>query len=114
MMAIALLLITLAMPIQSYAGEPAAGKAIAVAICSACHSIGAHDPGPVAAERRGPDFLSIAARPELARAWLRHFLKTTNARRDTLPGMPNPNLTEDQISDVVEYLMALRADQALP
>ncbi len=101
-------LLCLTLSPQVLAGDAAAGKVVAIAICSSCHSIGLNDPGPAAPERRGPDFIAMAARPDLTREGIELFLKTTHARRDAPIGMPNPNLTRDQVSDVLTYLISLQ------
>ena len=104
------LLLSLSFPFLAQArdADAAAGKAVAVAICSACHSIGPRDPGPEGAERRGPDFVVLAARTDLTAEKIRVFLKTTNLLRDAPLGMPNPKLSEDQIADVIAYVFSLR------
>ncbi|SRR5712671_6926293 len=84
----------------------------ALAACTGCHIISADQPfapllnGP-------PDFRAIANRPNVTTASLRHTIAS-------LPQMPplgrmamaNPLLNDDELANVVAYIMTLRDHRA--
>jgi len=49
----------------------------------------------------GPSFQAIANRQTITAAALRKYLLTTHATIAEPAGMPNPNLSEDQVTHVV-------------
>ncbi len=93
-------------------GDAAAGREFALAACTGCHIISADQPfapllnGP-------PDFRAIANRPNVTTASLRHTIAS-------LPQMPplgrmamaNPLLNDDELANVVTYIMTLREHRA--
>lgn len=104
--------IALSVGTQLRAAEPAAavarGEDIARNVCSACHvaSSGQQGQSPIA---EAPPFTAIANRPETTYRSLHHFIATTHWDMKTLPPtMPNPMLTDSQVSDVSHYIMSLR------
>jgi mono/diheme cytochrome c family protein len=84
------------------------GHRIALHICTACHVVEATQEYPVLLDPPAPPFNEIAHRPDLTRASLRHFILTTHWDQETLPlTMPNPQLLDDQVNDVVAYILSL-------
>ena len=95
-------------------GDASAGKATWETTCLACHSIGAGD-------RTGPDLKDVSKRRE--RAWLDKWMKDpmTMAQTDPLGKeifakfknvpMPNLNLTDAQISNVLAFIDAESAKE---
>jgi mono/diheme cytochrome c family protein len=103
-----------ALPTPSRAADPAAGTAVArgedVArnVCSACH-LATRDQPPASVPPQGPSFTDIANRPDTTLKSLRKFIATTHWDMKTLPAtMPNPMLTDSQVSDVSHYILSLR------
>ena len=98
------------------AGEPPAavarGADVARNVCSACHlATSDQPPGRLAAE--APSFSEIANRPETNLKSLRKFIATTHWDMKSTPvTMPNPMLTDSQVSDVSNYIMSLRTPAA--
>ncbi len=85
------------------------GHQLALHVCSACHVVEATQEYPVLLNPPAPPFKEIANRADLTRASLRHFVATTHWDEKTLPlKMPNPELLDSQITDVVAYLLSLR------
>lgn len=85
------------------------GREIALKICSACHAVAPAQEFSPLLNPPAPSFAAIANRTESTRASLRHFVATTHWDEKTLPlTMPNPSLTDSQITDVVAYILSLR------
>lgn len=92
-----------------------AGKVTFERICMACHTVGQGD-------RIGPDLKAVSGRRE--RDWLRRWLRDpigmgqsdATGRKlmiewKNVP-MPNPNLTDQQIEDVLAYIDAMSGGAA--
>ena len=92
----------------SSAGDAAAGKRVALNQCYACHVVAADQPYSPTLHQPAASFVTIANRPGTSADSLREFLTTTHASLDRLRGMPNPQLTDDQMMDVIAYLLSLR------
>jgi len=50
-----------------------------------------------------PSFASIVRQKNFDAESLTHFLKTTHRGLDNLKGMPNPDLMDYQIKEIVSY-----------
>jgi len=99
-----------------HAGEPRAavarGADIARNVCSACHKA-TSDQQPWRLPPEAPSFAEIANRPETSLKSLRKFIATTHWDMKSTPvTMPNPMLTDSQVSDVSNYIMSLRTPAA--
>ena len=55
-----------------------------------------------------PSFAAIANRSATTAQSLRKFLLTTHATLKTPSNMPNPQLTDDQATAVVSYILSLK------
>jgi mono/diheme cytochrome c family protein len=86
-------------------GDIAAGHSFARAACSACHVVDGQQ------HRRpwrifiGPAFRNIANTPGITATALRDVLTTSH------PKTPNPNLTPEQMADMIAYILSLRSDR---
>lgn len=78
--------------------DPERGRALAREVCANCHVVEAGGRGTDAV----PSFQSIVARPGVTDAQLRGFIA------DPHPRMPDLQLTNSQIEDIVSYLDSLR------
>jgi len=102
------------------AAQPAASAAVARGadiarnVCSACHQATSDQlPRARGLPDLGPPFTEIASRPDTSYKSLCHFIAKTHWDLKSLPPtMPNPMLTESQVSDVAHYIMSLRAAPA--
>jgi len=106
-----------AAPAKSYAeAKPlpkfTSGQYVFATKCSACHSLGQKD-------KAGPDLAGIAATRD--RAWLRRYIAAPGEMLDAgdpiavslfakyrQMRMPNLELTDRQVDDVIDYLAAIR------
>jgi mono/diheme cytochrome c family protein len=86
---------------KAYAADAAQGQALARQWCAACHAID---------ERRGaaqtdaaPGFAVIARQRQSSPAELRAWLSTSH------PNMPNFNLSESEIADLVAFIQGFAA-----
>ena len=83
---------------QEQSGDVSAGRQLAQAECSACHD----GRGNMPAGRRAPSLSAVAAMPSTTSMSLRVFLRTPHAN------MPNYHLSEQEIDDIVAYILSLR------
>ena len=79
-------------------GDPAAGLSLARQWCTSCHLVEPAGRGG----QSGPTFLEIANSPDRTRPTLQAWLT------DPHPPMPNLNLSNKEINDVIAYLESLR------
>ncbi len=85
------------------------GRQIALKVCSACHVVATEQEFSPLLNPPGPPFAEIVNRASLTRASLRHFITSTHWDERTVPlRMPNPELLDSQVTDVVTYILSLR------
>lgn len=85
------------------------GQHIAELICGACHLVIRDQEFPPFLKARTPSFYEIAARPDINARALRHFISTTHWDEKTIPmTMPDQQLTPEELSAVVAYILSLR------
>jgi cytochrome c len=80
------------------AGDPEAGLRVARQWCTGCHIVESGGRG----SDSGPPFHEVANRPDRTPATMRAWLT------DPHPPMPNLNLTNKEINDVIAYLESLK------
>lgn len=81
-------------------GDLQQGRALANQVCAECHAVGIGDsrsPNVLA-----PRFEAVAATPGMTAAALNAFLHTSHR------AMPNLELTPDQASGVIAYILSLK------
>ena len=89
---------------QEAPGDPAAGRRLAEQVCAACHAIPGREP---AREARGVRPLqALAADPAVTGMALTAYLRSQH------PPMPNFMLDEQQLNDVVAYILSLQTREA--
>lgn len=87
----------------------AAGKNTALIVCSVCHVVAPDQPFAPRLEQRTPSFAEIANRSNVTAESLRRFITTTHWDERSIPiTMPNPQLIDEQVTDVVGYILSLR------
>ncbi len=79
-----------------------AGRDFALQVCAACHVVTRDRQSAPILKPPAPSFLAIARRPTTTEASLRRFLGKPHGR------MPNPELADFQIDEVVAYLLSLK------
>ena len=82
--------------------DPAAGRALAEELCSACHAIPGQGPALEAPGARS--FQALAADPAVTGLTLHAYLRTLH------PPTPTFVLNEEQLNDVIAYILSLRAE----
>jgi mono/diheme cytochrome c family protein len=83
------------------------GKRIALRICADCHLVAPGARQPIL-QPPAPSFESIAQRSTTNAEPIQTFLKTTHREIDNLKGMPNLQLSDNQIEPLTAYLLSLR------
>lgn len=85
------------------------GEEVAQLQCSACHVVAEKQKYPPLLEDPAPSFHSIANRPQVSAAALRHFVTSTHWDAKTVSiTMPNPGLTKADIAAVIRYILSLK------
>lgn len=90
-------------------GSPIKGHRLALKICSACHVVAADQKAAPILEKSAPNFQAIADGSGLNAAALFSFLQTNHRTLANGTDMPNPDLTDDQATDIAAYIMSLRS-----
>jgi mono/diheme cytochrome c family protein len=85
---------------QEAPGDPAAGRGLAEAVCAACHAIPGVAP-PIGVPGARP-FAALAADPAVTGLTLHAYLRTLH------PPTPTFVLNEEQLNDVIAYILSLR------
>jgi len=86
-----------------------AGRDLALMVCSICHVVATHQEFAPRLEQHTPSFEEIANKPNTSAESLRQFITTTHWDGQTIPiTMPEPMLIDEQISQVISYILSLR------
>ncbi len=96
---------------ESREASIARGHKFALLVCSACHVVATDQPAPPILRTPGSTFDVIANKPETTEASLKIFLSTTHGKIVNPPGMPNPDLADYEMEEVIAYIMSLRREQ---
>jgi mono/diheme cytochrome c family protein len=87
----------------------ASGRQLALEVCSVCHVVAPDQPFAPRLDQHTPSFEEIANRPEVSAKFISHFIRTTHWDESTIPmTMPDPMLSDDQVSQVTRYILSLR------
>ncbi len=93
----------------SSAAQLRRGEEIAQLQCAACHVVSEKQKYPPLLENPAPSFQSIANRPQVSEAALRHFIATTHWDQTTIRlTMPNPGLSKPDMVAVIRYIVSLK------
>lgn len=82
------------------------GRMLARHVCSACHDIGGDKPWSPTLQPAAPNFTTLARQHKLDADFLRGFLVAPHGGRERK--MPNPQLLDYQIDNLLAYLRATR------
>jgi mono/diheme cytochrome c family protein len=102
---------TAAIPAQAtppVMGDANDGRRLALMVCSACHVISPTQEFKPILQPAAPSFGRIANQPHTTAASLRHFITTTHKGIVPPHQMSNPELSDEQIANVVSFIMSLR------
>ena len=83
------------------------GHDLAITDCAICHVAAPDQPHPPIMRPPAPSFASIVQQKTFDENSLTHFLKTTHWGLDNPKGMPNPDLMDYQIKEIVAYFLSL-------
>ena len=92
---------------QEAADGVAQGHHLASELCSICHVATPDQATLPIRHPPAPPFAKILQRKDIAAEWLTNFLKTTHRGLNEPKGMPNPELADFQIKQIVAYLMSV-------
>lgn len=84
------------------------GRHLAERVCGVCHIVSPERTDAPFLRNPGPPFAAIAARPSTSEAGLRAYLASRHPDIGRDRHMPNPRLADDQIDEVVAYILSLR------
>jgi mono/diheme cytochrome c family protein len=84
------------------------GHQLAAMFCGNCHLAAPDQPYEPILNPPAPSFESIAQRKGIDAGSLQRFLATTHRGLDKPNGMPNPNLADYQVKQVIAYILSLR------
>jgi mono/diheme cytochrome c family protein len=101
---------TIGASVQALSEEAAAsqGHRFALLVCAACHVVATDQEVPPILRTPGPSFDAIANKPGTTGDSLRVFLSTTHAKIAASTSMPNPQLADYQMAEVISYILSLR------
>src|SRR5579862_5588540 len=91
---------------QETGGDLAAGRALALQTCAACHLVGTTQTVPDGT-KHAPAFSSVANMPSVTARSLYVFLNSPH------PSMPNLILSGKEAKDVIAYILSLRTRRSL-
>lgn len=86
------------------------GRAVALNVCTSCHVVTPDQEFPPIFDGppKPPTFSEIANRPAVTDESLRRFITTTHSSVTMPVRMPNPELMDDQVRNVVSYILSLK------
>jgi mono/diheme cytochrome c family protein len=84
------------------------GHHLAIIVCANCHVAASDQPYEPILRPPAPSFESIAQRSDINAVALQKYLSTLHRNVSHPEDMPNPQLVDDQIKQVVAYLLSLR------
>ncbi len=94
---------------DGYAAEEVhKGHHLAIMLCYQCHIAAPDQSYFPTLSPPAPSFESIAQREDISASSLQKFLATTHQGLNNPNGMPNPNLADFQIKQIVAYILSLR------
>jgi mono/diheme cytochrome c family protein len=88
---------------RSASADEAAGRRIAEHVCSKCHEV--HSEEAKSPNPRAPNFARLAADPSVTGYSLQALLRTPHRT------MPEIMLSNEELDDVVAYLLSLKPEQ---
>ena len=84
------------------------GHKLAVAVCAYCHLAAPDQADRPTVKPPAPSFESIAQRKDTTADSLRLFLTTTHRGIDAPKGMPDLDLMDYQLKELIAYILSLR------
>jgi mono/diheme cytochrome c family protein len=98
-----------ALSLSARAADPVSrGRDLALVACTYCHIVEDNQQVKPVINVKLPTFQEVADRPDTTPQSLRVFLRTQHTEKPSTLKMPNPALNDDQIEDVVAYIVSRR------
>jgi mono/diheme cytochrome c family protein len=88
--------------------QVAAGRKLAEMICGACHVVTTRPDERPVLNPPATSFAVLAQRPSLTEKSLREFLGSNHRNLGPAEAMPNPQLVDYQIDEIVAYFETLK------
>ena len=108
------LIVLAALPVNVHA-QPASpetsvanGRTFAVEFCAPCHVVTANQRTPTIYRGSTPSFAQIANRTTTTAASLRNFVRTTHPTVTRPLDMPELEVTDYQLDEIIRYILSLR------
>lgn len=92
----------------SSADDIRAGRALSLRLCTPCHVVSPDQETAPILQPPARNFRSIANRRGTTAESLRRFLGETHRSLGKPGGMPNPQLTEDQVRQATAFILSLK------
>ncbi|HLY55493.1 MAG TPA: cytochrome c [Stellaceae bacterium] len=89
-------------------GDVEAGKRLSLNICGACHIVVPDQPLPPILNPPATSFSVIANRPSTTADSLRRYIAKLHPKTTGPREMPDPELSDDQVTDVASFVLTLR------
>jgi mono/diheme cytochrome c family protein len=89
-----------------------AGKSLALHICAACHVVSPDQRFRPTLLHPAPDFVAIARMPSATTGSLKLFIGSRHDDFADMKKMPDQSLLDDQLDNVVAYIMSLKPKAA--
>lgn len=99
-------------PVVSFAqqsqNDTSTGRDFSVEFCAACHVVTSTQRAPTIYHGATPSFAQIANKPTSTAASLRQFVRTTHATITRPLDMPELEVTDYQLDEIIRYILSLR------
>jgi mono/diheme cytochrome c family protein len=86
-----------------------AGHDFALQVCAACHVVATDQKTAPILKPPAPRFAAIVRWPRVTEQFLREYLSSPHGNLGKSRKMPNPQLVDYQIDEVVAYLLSLKS-----
>ncbi len=92
----------------------AAGHELALSVCGACHVVTQDQSDSPILRNPAPSFVSIVNQPAFSVDVFRQYLGSKHPNLGPHETMPNPELVDYQIDEIVAYVLSLKAASVTP
>jgi mono/diheme cytochrome c family protein len=93
---------------EPHAPDVSAGRSLALAVCTACHLVVPDQGMEPIPNPPAPPFPSIVNRPGTTAESLLQFMRGSHPVLASPGRMPNPQVTDEQIIDIVGFMITFR------
>lgn len=93
---------------EATSSQITSGRELTLSVCGACHVVTKDQSDIPTLRNPGPSFVSIVNRPGFSIDVFRRYLNLKDPNLGPHQGMPNPELADYQIDEIVAYVMSLK------